>query len=57
MYEAVKAAVQPYLLLVLQGTVLAWMWRRRVAPRRVVVILMGLWAMMAVLSLSIVGNI
>ncbi len=58
MYEAAKAAVQPYLLLlVLQGVILAWALRRKLASRRVIVPLICLWALMVILSIPVMGRV
>jgi len=58
MYEVIKAAVQPYLLLlVLQGVILAWALRRKLASRRIIVPLVCLWALMAILSIPVMGRV
>lgn len=58
MYEIAKAAVQPYLLLlVLQGVILAWALRRKLASRRVIVPLICLWALMVILSIPVMGRV
>ena len=58
MYEAAKAAIQPYLLLlVLQGVILAWALRRKLASRRITVPLICLWSLMVILSMPVMGRL